>query len=340
MAAYYGYGVLGLLALLLWPVGLLVDGAWCGLARRPAVVLPMISRLADLDAAWSATLLRAPPRALLARRVAELTETRAGAVAAHSAELRRIEMDLAELRHVVRGIHPPILTDRGLAGAVRALAASSGPKVTVQADDLDEGRGGAHGPGTRAASKARHGDQSQDESQATAAKGSGSGLPGMGRRVAALDGTFTVTSPRGPDGSRGRAAMRVVIAEDNACRQPATVPVLSGTAATTRGRTSSAHSPSAASAHAPQMTNPVVKAASVGLPAWFVIDANSTPNTLLPTLFPTAYMTTERPRAMPDSSAGTARTTRSWVVAIAIARPQPSKPVPVRKIACTPWPNA
>ncbi|NEE19234.1 sensor histidine kinase, partial [Streptomyces sp. SID7499] len=26
---------------------------------------------------------------------------------------------LAELRHVVRGIHPPVLTDRGLAGAVR-----------------------------------------------------------------------------------------------------------------------------------------------------------------------------------------------------------------------------
>jgi hypothetical protein len=26
---------------------------------------------------------------------------------------------------VVRGIHPPILTDRGLAGAVRALAASA-----------------------------------------------------------------------------------------------------------------------------------------------------------------------------------------------------------------------
>lgn len=291
MAAYYGYGVLGLLALPLWPAGLLVDGVWCGLARRPAVVLPMISRLADLDAAWSATLLRPPPRALLAKRVAELTETRAGAVAAHNAELRRIEMDLhdgtqarlvalsmrvglarrasghdlqalrkfldeaqeqaeaalAELRHVVRGIHPPILTDRGLAGAVRALAASSGLKVTVQADDLDEGprppaaieaasyfvvaealtnatkhsgsdraevriartsgglrvtirdegHGGAHGPGTQATSNTRHGNQSQDESQTTAAKAPGSGLPGMSRRVAALDGTFTVTSPEG-----------------------------------------------------------------------------------------------------------------------------------------------
>jgi signal transduction histidine kinase len=281
MVAYYGYGVIGLLALPLWPAGLLVDGVWCGLARRPAVVLPMISRLADLDAAWSATLLRPPPRALLAKRVAELTETRAGAVAAHSAELRRIEMDLhdgtqarlvalsmrvglarrasdhdpqalrkfldeaqeqaeaalAELRHVVRGIHPPILTDRGLAGAVRALAASSGLKVTVQADELaagprppaaieaasyfvvaealtnaakhsgsdraevrmartstglrvtirDEGHGGARGPG----------NQSREESQVTAAAAPGSGLRGRSRRVAALDGTFTVTSPEG-----------------------------------------------------------------------------------------------------------------------------------------------
>jgi hypothetical protein len=32
----------------------------------------------------------------------------------------------------------------------------------------------------------------------------------------------------------------------------------------------------------------------VGLPAWFVIDAKSTPNTLLPTLLPTAYMTTDK----------------------------------------------
>jgi signal transduction histidine kinase len=286
MVAYYGYGVLGLLALPLWPAGLLVDGVWCGLAGRPAVVLPMISRLADLDAAWSATLLQPPPRALLAKRVAELTETRAGAVAAHSAELRRIEMDLhdgtqarlvalsmrvglarrasdhdpqalrkfldeaqeqaeaamAELRHVVRGIHPPILTDRGLAGAVQALAASSGLKVTVQAGDLDEGprppaaieaaayfvvaealtnaakhsgsdraevrmartsaglrvnirdegRGGAPAPGTQATSNTRYGGESQP-----AAEAPGSGLRGMHRRVAALDGTFTVTSPAG-----------------------------------------------------------------------------------------------------------------------------------------------
>src|SRR5580692_2599469 len=183
MAANYVYGLLGLLALPLWPAGLLVDGIWCGLLRRQPVILPLVSRLADLDAAWSAALLRPSPKALLAKRVEQLTQTRAGAIAAHSAELRRIERDLhdgaqarlvslsmriglakrayerdpqagrrlldeaqehaeealAELRHVVRGIHPPILTDRGLGGAVRALAASSGIEVMVEADDLDDG---------------------------------------------------------------------------------------------------------------------------------------------------------------------------------------------------------
>ncbi|MBI0376486.1 sensor histidine kinase, partial [Streptomyces albiflaviniger] len=121
--------------------------------------------------------------ARLARRVEELVETRAGAIAAHGAELRRIERELhdgtqarlvslslriglakraydrdptaarrmledaqdladealAELRHMVRGMHPPILTDRGLAGAVRALAASSGLDVTVRVDGLEDG---------------------------------------------------------------------------------------------------------------------------------------------------------------------------------------------------------
>ena len=183
MVAYYGYGCLGLLALPLWPIGLLTDGVWSGLLSRRPAVLPLITRLADLDAAWSAALLKPSPRARLTERVEQLTQTRAGAIAAHSAELRRIERDLhdgaqarlvslsmriglakrayerdpeaarkllddaqqqaeealTELRHVVRGIHPPILTDRGLAGAVRALAASSGLDVRLRADDLDAG---------------------------------------------------------------------------------------------------------------------------------------------------------------------------------------------------------
>jgi signal transduction histidine kinase len=271
MAANYVYGCVGILALPLWLAALPVDGVWGGLLRRPPVVLPLISRLADLDAAWSTVLLKPSPKALLAKRIEQLTQTRAGAVAAHSAELRRIERDLhdavqarlvslsmrvglakrayerdpeagrrlldeaqqhaeealAELRHVVRGIHPPILTDRGLAGAVRALAASSGLDVNVQTDDLDDGprapvavesaayfvvaealtNAAKHSGSKRAAvelSRTRTGLQVvvRDEGNggATTADGAdaeGTGLPGMRRRVAALDGTFTVTSPAG-----------------------------------------------------------------------------------------------------------------------------------------------
>ena len=271
MVANYVYGCLGLLAVPLWLAGLPVDGAWCGLLRRKPVVLPLISRLADLDAAWSAALLAPSPQALLAKRVEQLTQTRAGAIAAHSAELRRIERDLhdgaqarlvslsmriglakrayerdpqagrrlldeaqehaeqalAELRHVVRGIHPPILTDRGLAGAVRALAASSGLDVTVQAEDLDDGprapvavesaayfvvaealtNAAKHSGSARAAvrlARTRTGlrvvVRDEGNGGATTSDGAdagGTGLPGMRRRVAALDGTFAVTSPAG-----------------------------------------------------------------------------------------------------------------------------------------------
>ncbi|MFF6775364.1 histidine kinase [Streptomyces sp. NPDC012637] len=181
-------------AMVLWLPALIVDGVWCGLAGRRPVALPLVGRLADLAADWSRVLLAPAPSATrdaaLAARIEQLTATRAGAVAAHGAELRRIERDLhdgaqarlvalsmriglarraydsdpaaarrllddaqdqaeqalAELRHVVRGIHPPILTDRGLTGAVRALAASSGLEVTVTVVGLDRAQETAVGP--------------------------------------------------------------------------------------------------------------------------------------------------------------------------------------------------
>ena len=289
MLAYCVYGALGCLALPLWPAGLLVDGVWCGLLGRLPVVLPLISRLADLDAAWSAVLLRPSPRSRLAERVAQLTQTRAGAIAAHSAELRRIERDLhdgaqarlvalsmriglvkraydsdpasvrklldeaqdqaeealAELRHVVRGIHPPILTDRGLAGAVRALAASSGLDVTVWADDLDDGprapvavEAAAYFVVAEALTNAaKH--SGSDRAEVRLTRTPKSLLWSCGTRAGAeprLAGTMRADpgcpacaagsphstdlrrdqSSRWSDRNRNGAAMRVVIAEDNA----------------------------------------------------------------------------------------------------------------------------
>ncbi|MEU2623386.1 histidine kinase [Streptomyces sp. NPDC007157] len=266
MVAYWFYGALLAVALPLWPVGLLVDGVWCGLLRREAVVLPLIVRLADLEADWSTALLKPSPQALLTAKVERLARTRADAIAAHGAELRRIERDLhdgaqaqlvalsmriglakraygrdpeaalklldeaqaqaekalAELRNVVRGIHPPILTDRGLVGALRALTASSGVAVALDDDGLDQGvRAPAaveaaayfvvaealtnvakYSGVTRAEVRLVRARRSlrvqiRDEGRGGAVETGGSGLLGMRRRVAALDGTMEVSSPVG-----------------------------------------------------------------------------------------------------------------------------------------------
>ncbi|NSC20276.1 sensor histidine kinase [Streptomyces albus subsp. chlorinus] len=257
-------------AMVLWPLGLLVDGVWCGLAGRPAVLLPRVTDLADLQARLARSLLLPAPSARLSERVEELTATRAGAVAAHGAELRRIERDLhdgtqarlvalsmrlglarraydhdpatartlldsaqdqaeealAELRHVVRGIHPPVLTDRGLVGAVRALAAGCGLEVTVTARGLADGpEDGARAPAAVEAAAyfvvaegltnaARHSGAAhasvtlarregalrvrvEDTGRGGADENAGTGLLGVRRRVAALDGTVRLTSPPG-----------------------------------------------------------------------------------------------------------------------------------------------
>ncbi|MEU9272202.1 histidine kinase [Streptomyces sp. NPDC048251] len=266
LGAYYAYGWLTVLMLPLWPTGLLVDGVRRALLGREALVLPLLVRLADLEAGWSAALLSPSPKALLASRVEQLTATRADAVAAHGAELRRIERDLhdgaqarlvalsmriglaqraygadpdtarkllfdaqdqaeealTELRHVVRGIHPPILTDRGLEGAVRALAGSSGLGVTVRTDGLPDGprapaaveaaayfviaealtnaakySGSDRAEVVLARSRAGLSVRVRDEGCGGVDEGAGSGLLGMRRRVAALDGTVRVSSPVG-----------------------------------------------------------------------------------------------------------------------------------------------
>src|SRR5262249_3664924 len=126
---------------------------------------------------------------------------------------------LAELRGLVRGIHPPVLADRGLVGAVQALALANPLPVEVEADVPQRlpapvesaayfavaealtnviKHSGAH----RARAILRH-DATllrltvEDDGDGGADAGSGSGLRGIERRLGAFDGGLDITSPPG-----------------------------------------------------------------------------------------------------------------------------------------------
>lgn len=202
----------------------------------------------------------------LAARVDTLTETRAGAVNAHDAELRRIERDLhdgtqarlvsiamrlglaeraiadnasdpdalaklirdarsgaeeamLDLRDVIRTMYPPILADRGLDGALAALGARCAVPTQVQVDGVGtlpapvEAAAyfvvaealtniAKHSAATRAEVRvSRDADQLlvevTDDGIGGADPVRGTGLDGIQRRVAALDGGAKVTSPVG-----------------------------------------------------------------------------------------------------------------------------------------------
>ncbi len=199
----------------------------------------------------------------LARRVEQLTESRADTVDTQAAELRRIERDLhdgaqarlvslgmslgmaeellaadpraarnllaearestglalSELRDLVRGIHPPVLADRGLDGAVRALAMASPLPVEVSVDL--PGRPPApvesamyfavaetltnvakHSGATSAWIRLSYADGRLgvlvgDDGRGGARAASGGGLHGIERRLSAFDGIVHIASPLG-----------------------------------------------------------------------------------------------------------------------------------------------
>ncbi|MBB5956295.1 signal transduction histidine kinase [Saccharothrix tamanrassetensis] len=126
---------------------------------------------------------------------------------------------LAELRDLVRGIHPPVLADRGLDGALRALALAH--PLPVEVDLVLDGRPEApvesaayfavaetltnvakHSGATSAWVRVRHengrlalmiGDNGRGGAEAT----EDGGLRGIERRLGAFDGTLGIASPSG-----------------------------------------------------------------------------------------------------------------------------------------------
>jgi signal transduction histidine kinase len=130
-----------------------------------------------------------------------------------------VEQALAELRTVVRGILPPVLGDRGLAGALTGLAGGCGVPCEVDVDvpgrcavsveatayfvvaealtNVAKHSGAASATVTVRRDRNRLLLRVGDDGHGGADEAHGSGLTGIRRRVEAYDGRLTVTSPPG-----------------------------------------------------------------------------------------------------------------------------------------------
>jgi signal transduction histidine kinase len=128
---------------------------------------------------------------------------------------------LQELRNLVRGIHPPVLADRGLADAIRALALDTALRIHLTSDLGQQARPFASiesaayfAVNELVANVSKHAKASQawidirqhdgmltitvtDDGQGGADPGQGTGLQGIERRLAAFDGVLAVSSPPG-----------------------------------------------------------------------------------------------------------------------------------------------
>ena len=137
----------------------------------------------------------------------------------HLAEARAAAASaLQELRDLARGIHPPILADRGLDAAIRALTMHAGVPVSVDVELTDrppetvetaayfvaaEGLANAlkHAQASRIDIDVHERENAivvrvLDDGRGGAAEESG-GLRGLRQRVQALDGTLRIASPEG-----------------------------------------------------------------------------------------------------------------------------------------------
>ncbi|MFD1543681.1 sensor histidine kinase [Nonomuraea guangzhouensis] len=224
-----------------------------------AIAVAAIPLMNRAQARLAELLLR--PASSLTQRVWELTESRAAAVDAQAAELRRIERDLhdgaqarlisvrmslglikgandpdqvralvqeawesagqalVDLRDLVRGIHPPVLADRGLAGAIQAAALLCPIPVEVDIDLPARPEAPVesavyfaavealtnvtkHSRAARAWVRLRHEGgilrlAVGDDGRGGADPAAGTGLDGIRRRLSAFDGTLAISSPPG-----------------------------------------------------------------------------------------------------------------------------------------------
>jgi signal transduction histidine kinase len=127
---------------------------------------------------------------------------------------------MAELRDLVRGIGPSVLHDRGLDAALTALISGRNPPIDLRVDlrggEVGAREAAAYFVAAEALANARkHASASRismsvwedagrrlivevvDDGIGGADPEAGSGLAGLRKRVAALDGTLTVASPSG-----------------------------------------------------------------------------------------------------------------------------------------------
>ncbi|MEU3621459.1 sensor histidine kinase [Amycolatopsis coloradensis] len=136
-----------------------------------------------------------------------------------AAELRQTSSEtLTELRLLVRGIHPPVLSERGLGDAVRAMALDSPLRASVNGvvPRLEQpaeacayfavsellGNAAKHGEARRVSIELGYDDgllriEVTDDGKGGANAARGSGLRGIERRLGTFDGTFALTSPPG-----------------------------------------------------------------------------------------------------------------------------------------------
>ncbi|MDF5756099.1 histidine kinase [Spongiactinospora sp. TRM90649] len=282
MIGYGGVLAFGLVSLpwLAAPVGAVAGVA---LAAAGLYAAPWTLRLHGL---WLRGLLGPTEKALLARRMRSIAESRTETADSQAAQLRRIERDLhdgaqarlvavgmtlgaaeqllttdpaaaealiakareasaatlAELRRLVRGIQPPVLAERGLVAALDALAIDSPMEVTLRADTSIRCQPSAesaiyfavselltnavrHGGAAHATVELRLGGEPDgtltvvvtDDGRGGADPERGSGLRGIGRRLASFDGSLTLDSP---EGGPTVATLRIPVGPPVAHRDP------------------------------------------------------------------------------------------------------------------------